>query len=154
MKKLEFRSFAIGIIVGIFVLLSLAAGTSPLQDKLGLIGVKLNSGDARLLALESRLIGLERRIDQVRSDNESESSADKIEVKVLGQVRLPSSLRMDEGAILMDAVSLSGGFTQYADVGKILIQRKGKFYKSLPYSKAAKFALQDGDIIQIEEAKF
>jgi hypothetical protein len=156
MMKLELRSFTIGAVVGMFFLILLGAGASTLEEKLSLIGVRLNSGDARLQALEVRLIGLENKIDQARTVNESESdsSAEKIQIKVLGQVRIPSSLSLDKGTPLMDAVSLSGGLTQYAEVGKIHIQRKGQFYKSLPYSIAAKMTLQDGDTIQIEEAKF
>ena len=58
MMKLELRSFTIGAVVGMFFLILLGAGSSTLEEKLSLIGVKLNSGDARLQALEVRLIGL------------------------------------------------------------------------------------------------
>ena len=78
-------------------------------------------------------------------------------VSVIGEVSRPGRLELRSWTTVLDALALSGGFTQFASRSKIVIlQPDGKTMKRIPfnYNKALdgeqqNFYLRNGDIILV-----
>ena len=78
-------------------------------------------------------------------------------VSVIGEINRPGRLELRSWTTVLDALALSGGFTQFASRSKIVIlQPDGKTMKRIPfnYNKALdgeqpNFYLRNGDIILV-----
>jgi polysaccharide export outer membrane protein len=85
------------------------------------------------------------------------SAIQSFKVSVIGEVSRPGRLELRSWTTVLDALALSGGFTQFASRSKIVIlQPDGKTMKRIPfnYNKALdgeqeNFYLRNGDIILV-----
>jgi len=85
------------------------------------------------------------------------SAIQSFKVSVIGEVGRPGRLELRSWTTVLDALALSGGFTQFASRSKIVIlQPDGKTMKRIPfnYNKALdgeqeNFYLRNGDIILV-----
>lgn len=83
-------------------------------------------------------------------------------VTVLGQVQKPGSFPLTSGLTLLQAVSVSGGFTSIAKTNQVRLTRKLKTgsksvilsVDSITEGKSPDVALQAGDVVYISERVF
>lgn len=83
-------------------------------------------------------------------------------VTVLGQVQKPGSFPLTSGLTLLQAVSVSGGFTSIAKTNQVRLTRKLKngaktvilSVDSITEGKSPDVALQAGDVVYISERVF
>jgi polysaccharide biosynthesis/export protein len=78
-------------------------------------------------------------------------------ISVLGQVRKPDVYKIRQTMTVLDAIALAGGFTEYANRGKVLVLRNSaptprefKLDLKHPDSKSVQFYLQPFDTIYVD----
>ncbi|MCK5808204.1 polysaccharide export protein [bacterium] len=84
-------------------------------------------------------------------------------IYVLGQVKKAGKFPMLDKMSVVEAISLAGGFTRYADITRVIITRKSEAGKEKRYNidiekivkgKQQNFYLQTGDIVFVTERFF
>jgi polysaccharide export outer membrane protein len=83
------------------------------------------------------------------------------QVYVLGAVGSPQAIQFYEGMKVMDAILASGGFTEFAKKGSVVVVDKDKVKRSIDLKKvtggkdiSANILLKPGDYVIIEESIF
>lgn len=76
------------------------------------------------------------------------------DIFVTGQVKRPGVYRYEPGITLIKAVTMAGGFTDFASQGRIKITRKNDLEEVVLERVKMNELLQDGDVVEVPEGFF